>query len=64
MVSVGDAIATCLRRLAGQMASGLRLQVIDTDFAGPRFEVAAVRRAGQADAGLDWLVTKVREAVL
>jgi DNA-binding transcriptional LysR family regulator len=64
MVSTSDALATCPRRLAERMAGVLGLQVIDTDFAGPRFKVSAVRRAGHADAGIDWLTAKVRDAVL
>lgn len=64
MVSTSDALATCPRRLAEHMAAPLGLQIIDADFAGPRFEVSAVRRAGHVDAGVDWLTAKVREAVL
>jgi len=63
MVSTSDAIATCPRRLAVRMAGVLGLQVIDADFAGPRFAVSAVRRAGHADAGVNWLLAKVRAAV-
>jgi LysR family transcriptional activator of mexEF-oprN operon len=63
MVSASDAIATCPRRLAKRMAGVLGLQIIDADFAGPRFEVFAVRRAGHADAGIDWLVAALRNAV-
>jgi len=59
MVSASDAIATCPRRLAERMAGRLGLQIIDADFAGPRFEVWAVRRAGHADAGIDWLAGAV-----
>jgi hypothetical protein len=64
MVSASDAIATCPRRLAKRMAGVLGLQIIDADFAGPRFAVSAVRRAGHADAGIDWLIAAVRTAVL
>jgi DNA-binding transcriptional LysR family regulator len=63
MVAASDAIATCPRRLAERMAGPLGLQVVDADFAGPRFTVSAVRRAGHADAGLDWLVAAVRAAM-
>jgi DNA-binding transcriptional LysR family regulator len=63
MVSASDAVATCPRRLAERLAGVLGLQIIDADYAGPRFEVFAVRRAGQADAGIDWLVAAVRAAV-
>lgn len=63
MVSVSDAIATCPRRLAERMAGGLRLQIIDASFAGPRFAVSAVRRAAPADAGIDWLLGAIRAAV-
>jgi len=64
MVSASDAIATCPRRLAKRMAGVLGLQIIDADFAGPRFAVSAVRRAGHGDAGIDWLIAAVRTAVL
>src|SRR5262245_17158203 len=63
MVSASDAIATCSRRLAERMAGRLGLLIIDADFAGPRFEVWAVRRGGHADAGIDWLIGAVRAAV-
>lgn len=64
MASASDAVVTCPRRLAQRMAGVLGLQIIDADFAGPRFEVSAIRRMGQADAGVDWLMAKVRDAVL
>lgn len=63
MVSTSDAIATCPRRLAERMAGILGLQIVDADFAGPRFTVSAVRRARHADAGVDWLLSAVRRAV-
>jgi DNA-binding transcriptional LysR family regulator len=63
MVAGSDAIATCPWRLAARMAGPLGLQVIDADFAGPRFTISAVRRAGQADAGIDWLLAAVRTAL-
>jgi DNA-binding transcriptional LysR family regulator len=63
MVSTSDAIATCPRRLAERLAGVLQLQIIDADFAGPRFAVSAVRRAGHSDSGIDWLVAAVRAAV-
>jgi DNA-binding transcriptional LysR family regulator len=63
MVATSDAIATCPRRLAERMAGFLRLQVIDVEFAGPRFAISAVRRSGDADAGIDWLVDAVRAAI-
>lgn len=63
MVSTSDAIATCPRRLAERMAAVLGLQIIDADFAGPSFAVSAVRRAGHADPGIDWLLAAVRAAV-
>jgi DNA-binding transcriptional LysR family regulator len=63
MVAASDAIATCPRRLAERQARLLGLQIIDARFAGPRFAVSAVRRAGHVDAGLDWLLAAVRAAV-
>jgi DNA-binding transcriptional LysR family regulator len=62
MVAASDAVATCPRRLAERMAGVLGLQIIDADFAGPHFEVSAVRRTGHADAGIDWLTAAVRAA--
>jgi DNA-binding transcriptional LysR family regulator len=63
MVSTSDAIATCPRRLAERMAGSLGLQIIDADFTGPRFTISAVRRGVHVDAGIDWLVRAVRDAV-
>jgi DNA-binding transcriptional LysR family regulator len=63
MVSASDAIATCPRRLAERYARSLGLQIIDADFAGPHFTVLAVRRAGHADTGVDWLLAAIRTAV-
>jgi LysR family transcriptional activator of mexEF-oprN operon len=63
MVSTSDAIATCPRRLAERQASTLGLQIVDADFAGPRFTISAVRRAGHVDAGVEWLLAAVRAAV-
>jgi len=63
MVSASDAIATCPHRLAERMQGVLGLQIIDADFAGPRFAVSAVRRTGHADAGIDWLLAAIRTAV-
>ncbi|HSH99263.1 MAG TPA: LysR substrate-binding domain-containing protein [Reyranella sp.] len=63
MVATSDAIATCPRRLAERMAPGLGLQVIEYAAAGPRFTVSAVRRAGDTDAGINWLRTAIRGAV-
>ncbi len=63
MVATSDAIATCPRRLARRMAGDLGLQVIDYAGAGPAFTVSAVRRAGQPDAGIDWLISALRASV-
>ena len=63
MVSASDAIATCPRRFAERMAGGFGLQIVDADFAGPRFTVSAVRRMQHADAGVDWLLSAVRRVV-
>jgi LysR family transcriptional activator of mexEF-oprN operon len=62
MVATSDAVATCPRRLAERMAGFLKLQIIDADFAGPRFAISVVRRAGEVDPGIDWLVDAVRSA--
>ena len=62
MVATSDAIATCPRRFAQRMAGLLKLQIIDADFAGPRFTVSLVRRSGDLDPGIDWLIAAVRSA--
>jgi len=62
MVSTTDAVATCPRRFAERQAPVMGLQIIDADFAGPRFKVSAVRRLGEADPGISWLLDVIRAA--
>ena len=58
-----DGIVTCPRRLAERHAPKLGLQVLDLPFPPDRIEVSLVRRAGAADAGVDWFLGEVRAAV-
>ncbi len=63
IVAASDAIATCPRRLAERQAKLLGLQVLKPPFEPLAIEVSAVRRAGSEDAGADWLLDRIREAV-
>ncbi|HEY8003487.1 MAG TPA: LysR family transcriptional regulator [Phenylobacterium sp.] len=58
-----DGIVTCPRRLAQRHAERLGLQVLDLPFPPDGISVSVVRRTGAADAGVDWLLGQVREAV-
>ena len=51
------------RRLAARHAERLGLQVIEPPFDADMPPVQAVRRAGAADPGVDWLLEKVRAAL-
>ncbi|HEY2750800.1 LysR family transcriptional regulator [Phenylobacterium sp.] len=59
-----DGIVTCPRRLADRHAERLGLQVLDLPFEPNEITVSVVRRAGAADAGVDWMLQRVREAAL
>ncbi len=63
IVASSDAIATAPRKLVERQAKRLGLQVINPPFVPYAIEVAAVRRAGSADAGTDWLLGQVRKAI-
>ena len=63
-VSGSDVLAECPRSLARRYAERLGLQVLDPPYPPFRFTIQAVRRAGTADAGVDWLMQKLAEAVL
>ena len=63
-VSGSDVLAECPRSLARRYADKLGLQVLDPPYPPFRFTVQAVRRAGAADAGVDWLMQKLEQAVL
>jgi DNA-binding transcriptional LysR family regulator len=62
-VSVSDVLAECPRSLARRYADKLGLQVLDPPYPPFRFTVQAVRRAEGADAGVDWLLEKLAQAV-
>jgi DNA-binding transcriptional LysR family regulator len=62
-VSGGDALAECPRSLARRYAGRLGLQVLDPPYPPFRFTIQAVRRAESVDPGVDWLMTKLEEAV-
>jgi DNA-binding transcriptional LysR family regulator len=63
IVASTDAMADCPRSLATRYAARLGLQVLDPPFPPFRFTVQAVRRAGAADPGLDWFMTKLSAAI-
>jgi LysR family transcriptional activator of mexEF-oprN operon len=63
VVAGGDVLADCPRLLARRYANTLGLQALDPPFPAFRFTVQAVRRAETADAGLDWFLSKLAEAV-
>jgi DNA-binding transcriptional LysR family regulator len=63
IVASTDAMADCPRRLAGLYAARLGLQVLDPPYRPDRMVVRAVRRDGVEDAGLDWLMAKLSDAV-
>jgi DNA-binding transcriptional LysR family regulator len=63
IVATSDAIATCPRKLAERQSKLLGLQILKPPFVPSAIEVAAVRRAGGEDAGVDWLQARIREAV-
>ena len=63
MVAASDAMADCPRRLAMRFAARFGLQVLDPPYEPHPMSVQAVRRAGVADAGLDWLTSKLSAAV-
>lgn len=62
-VSGSDVLAECPRRLAQRYAERLGLQVLEPPYPPFRFTIQAVRRAENNDAGVDWLMEKLAEAV-
>ena len=62
-VSRTDSLAECPFRLAERYAERLGLQVLEPPYRPFRFTVMAVRREDAADAGVDWLMEKIRAAV-
>ena len=58
-----DGLVTCPRRLAERHAARLGLQVMDTPFAPNTISVSVMRRTGPTDAGVDWFLEQVSEAV-
>jgi LysR family transcriptional activator of mexEF-oprN operon len=63
-VSGSDVLAECPRSLARRYADRLGLQVLDPPYPPFRFTVQAVRRAEATDAGVDWLMEKLADAVI
>ena len=63
LVSGSDVLADCPRRLAEAFADRLGLQVMPPPFEPFRFAVQAVRRADSSDAGVDWLVDRIAQAL-
>ena len=62
LVGATDGIATVPRRLAERHAGQLGLQVLDMPFPPNAITVSVMRRAGVADAGVDWFLGEVRSA--
>jgi DNA-binding transcriptional LysR family regulator len=63
LVASTDAVATVPRRLAERHAGKLGLQVLDPPFEPNVVTVSVMRRAGVEDAGVDWFLGRVREAI-
>jgi LysR family transcriptional activator of mexEF-oprN operon len=64
LTASSDGVATCPRRLAERHAPMMGLQVLDPPFGGEPITVSAVRRAGVDDAGAEWFLEQVRQAVV
>lgn len=63
VVGSTDAIVMAPRPLARRYAEGFGLQVMDPPFEAAELEVSAIRRDGPpADPGIDWLLSRIREA--
>jgi DNA-binding transcriptional LysR family regulator len=63
MVASSDVLVDCPRSLARRFAPMLGLQALDPPYRPFRFEIKAVRRAGDSDAGLAWLLQQIEAAV-
>jgi len=63
MAASTDGLVTCPRRLAERHAERLGLQVLDMPFPPTTISVSLVRRSGVRDAGVDWFLGLVRDAV-
>lgn len=63
LAASSDGLVTCPRRLAERYADRLGLQVLDPPFEPLAVTIFVVRRTGAPDAGVDWLLGQVREAI-
>jgi DNA-binding transcriptional LysR family regulator len=63
MAAATDGLVTCPRRLAERHAERLGLQVLDLPFPPDTITVSVMRRTGASDAGVDWFLEQIREAV-
>jgi DNA-binding transcriptional LysR family regulator len=63
LVAATDGLATCPRKLVERHADMLGLQVIDPPFEPDVITVSTLRRAGVEDAGVDWFLQQIKEAV-
>jgi DNA-binding transcriptional LysR family regulator len=63
LVASTDGIATVPRKLAERHAEMLGLQVIDPPFEPDLITVSTLRRSGVEDAGVDWFLQQIREAI-
>jgi DNA-binding transcriptional LysR family regulator len=63
MAAATDGLVTCPRRIAERHAERLGLQVLDLPFPPDTITVSVMRRTGASDAGVDWFLEQIREAV-
>ena len=63
MAAATDGLVTCPRKLAERHAERLGLQVLDLPFPPDSIRVSVMRRTGASDAGVDWFLERIREAV-
>lgn len=63
MAASTEGLVTCPRRLAERHAERLGLQVLNLPFPPDVISVSVMRRTGMSDAGVDWFLEQVREAV-
>ncbi len=63
MAAATDGLVTCPRRLAERHAERLGLQVLDLPFSPDTISVSVTRRTGASDAGVDWFLEQIREAI-
>ena len=63
LVAESDVLADCPRHLAQRFAARLGLQVLAPPYPPFKMPVQAVRRTDAPDAGVDWLMEKIADAL-